>query len=114
MAPTMSERTAVTAIAPRTMTRKRRPAASQMSRLLLAAGSVGQSGCARGGTAHLIGVHWPALERVVAGGDVTTAERIERWILHVAVPFLEPRAARMEAAAARRIDRARNVALEHD
>src|SRR5829696_619045 len=112
--PISSESAAVTPTAPSTMTRKRRPAASQRSRLLLGAGSVGQSRRARGGPAHFFGVHRPALERVVTGGDVAAPERIEGRILHVAVPLLEARAARMEAAAAWRIHRARNVALEHD
>src|SRR5262245_60920424 len=56
----------------------------------------------------------PAFERIVARGDMPVAEGIERWIDHVAVPRLEARAARMEVAGARRIERARNVALEHD
>src|SRR5205823_12081506 len=56
----------------------------------------------------------PALERVVARGDVPVAERVERWIDDVAVPCLEARTARMEVAGARRVQRAGHVALEPD
>src|SRR5215216_1818657 len=66
------------------------------------------------GAANLFGAHRPPLERVVAGGDVAVAERVERRVLDVAVTLDEPRAAWMEVAAARRIHGARNVALEHD
>ena len=50
----------------------------------------------------------------MARGDVPVAERVEGWIDDVAVACLEPRAARMEVARARRVQRARHVALEHD
>src|SRR6476620_11541173 len=63
---------------------------------------------------HLRGGHRPALERVVALGHVALAEWIERWLLDVAMPFDEARAARVEPARARRIDRARDVAFEDD
>ena len=33
----------------------------------------------------LVGAKRPALERIVAGGDVPVAERVERWIDDVAV-----------------------------
>ena len=42
------------------------------------------------------------------------AERVERRRLDVAVALVEARAARMEAAGGRRVERARHVALEND
>src|SRR5204863_780080 len=42
------------------------------------------------------------------------AERVELRFLDVAVPLDEARTARVEPARARRVDRARDVALEHD
>src|SRR5204863_3595074 len=62
--------------------------------------------------AELVDAERPALERVVAGGDVPVAERIERRILDVTVACLEARTARVEVARARRVQRARHVALE--
>src|SRR5690349_1354105 len=55
-----------------------------------------------------------ALERIVARGGLCVAEGVERWIDDVAMACLEARAARMEIAGARRVQRARHVALEDD
>src|SRR5687767_11249291 len=70
----------------------------------------------RGGAAapHLFLGHRPVLERIVASGDLPVPERIQRRRLDVAVALPEARAARMEVARARRVDRVRHVALEHD
>src|SRR5919108_1057021 len=69
---------------------------------------------ARARPPHLLLRQRPALERVVACRDVTVAERVERRRLDVAVTFLEPRAAWMEVARRRWVERARYVALEDD
>ena len=55
----------------------------------------------------------PALERIVAGGDVPVAERVERWIDDVAVSGLEARTTWMEVAGARWVQR-RAVARRTD
>src|ERR1700745_4088507 len=62
----------------------------------------------------LIRAQRPALEWIVARGDVPGAERVKGWIDDVAVACLEARAARMEVASARRVQWARHVALEDD
>ncbi len=65
---------------------------------------------------HLVLGQRPALERVVARGDVVamSGRRLQVRLVDVAVAVLEARAARVEAARLRRVDRARHVALEHD
>ena len=45
---------------------------------------------------------------------MTRPEVVERRLVDVAVPFVEARAAGVEAAGVRRVDRIRDVALEHD
>src|SRR5215216_1549933 len=112
MAPITSETAAVVAHDAATSTTKRRSAASQNS--LERSGAVVPPESGRGWADHLAGGHRPPLERVVTRGDVAVAERIKRRIVDIAVPFLEARAARMEPAAARRIDGARHVAFQHD
>src|SRR6476619_1323646 len=63
--------------------------------------------------AHLFLGHRPALEREMALGDVArrAATVRECRLLDVAASLDEARAARMEAAGARRVDRRRHVAL---
>ena len=99
--------------APGARATKRRSAARS-----IAARYVGSACSARLGSdrcrPHLVRRHRPALERVVARRHVPVAERVERRLLDVAVPLDEPRAARMEPARARRVDRARDVTFEHD
>ena len=57
----------------------------------------------------------PLLERVMAGGDVAVfADAVELRRLDVAMPGVEARAAGVEPARRRRVDRVRDVALEHD
>src|SRR5438046_995361 len=50
----------------------------------------------------------------MASGDVAVSERVERWILDVAMPCLEARAARMEIAGAGWVQRTRHIPFEHD
>src|SRR5207342_3042904 len=68
----------------------------------------------RPGLAELVCVERPALERIVARGDMAVAERVERRLVDVAPALLEARAARVEAAGAGRVERARHVALENE
>src|SRR6478672_3897107 len=53
------------------------------------------------------------VERVMAGGEMAVAVVDERRLYFLA-DIGRVAAARMEAAAARRVDRARDVSLEHD
>src|SRR5260221_2245621 len=64
--------------------------------------------------ADLLRRHRPALERVVACSCVPVPEREERRLFDVAMARMEARAARMEPAAGRWVDRIRHVALEHE
>ena len=96
--------TTTTALIPASRTRKRRAAATSTS---------GRNDGVRR-PADILHRHRPALERVVAGGLVAVAEAAESRLVDVAVPSRGTRAARVEAAACRRVDRARHVALEHD
>src|SRR4051794_3840396 len=59
--------------------------------------------------------HRPALERVVARRQVAGAAALDQErVLDVAMPLVEARAARVEVARRRRVDRVRHVAFEHD
>src|SRR6266540_3549630 len=100
-APIASDTTTVAAEMPASTVRNRRAAASNT--LLPGDGRVLR--------ADLFRRHRPALERVEACGRVSVPEREERRLLDVAVAWMEARAARMEPAARRRVDRIRHVTL---
>src|SRR5262245_33330395 len=111
-APSATEKAAVIAAAARKSPRKRRPPASMALRSRDFRRLARRRRCRR--VPDLVGLHRPALERVMARRDVAVAKRVERRFLDVAMPLVEPGAARMEPAGARRVDRARYVAFEHD
>src|SRR4051812_32737542 len=67
--------------------------------------------------AHLFLIHRPALQREVACelmAGYTGGGRLKQRLVDVALPFDEAGAPRVEAARRRRVERARNVALEDD
>src|SRR6266568_2984949 len=109
-----SAQTAVASEIPRLSSRKRRSAASStLSGGRAAFGSRRLAHRAAAAT-HLLGLHGPALEGIVTGSHMVAAEGVQLRLFDVAVAFVEPGTARVEAAAARRIDRARDVAFQHD
>src|SRR5205809_586449 len=109
--PTRSPPTAVRPAVEMMMTVRRRNAANICGRALRRQRLFGGP---RAGAPHLLGAHRPALERVVARRHMAVAERVERRVLDVAVALDEARTAGMEVTRARRVHRARDVALEHD
>src|SRR5579884_2172200 len=73
---------------------------------------VGRAGAE--GPRELLAAHRPALERVVAGGQVVARERAQQRRLDVAVAALEAGTARVEDARGRRVHRRGHVAAEDD
>src|ERR1043166_5271391 len=96
--------------ATRMIAKRLRPAATIATRRPIRSSSARP----RARAAHLFMRHRPVLERVVARGPVLFPELVERRRVDVAVALDEARAARMEPARARWVDRVRHVALEDD
>src|SRR5689334_7330129 len=115
--PITSAGTAVATVsAPSTVPRRRAAARNELHRFGRGGLRSDRGGGGAARAAHLLLGHRPALERVVALRNVcgVAATMHERGLLDVAVALDEARAARVEAAGVRRVERRGHVALEHD